>query len=269
MADAGTRREESTNSKRCIACGSDDLNTSFADYDVFCESCGLVVRDITDIDPAQTRRLKGTMEEEPDRDVQHWSDYSTVTNSTESRIVRAIEILEEAGDSLHLSAELREETADVYGKAAKEGATDGRATELLVACSIVIASREKDAPRPIVRVARAVGVDEYKLRRIVRAVQQEIKGRPITCPPEDYVDYLGLELTLDDSIQKSAREIIHVASNAGLTTGKSPAGIAGAALYGAAQGLVSQREVAEVAGVSKETIRSRLKELRAGGILNG
>ncbi|CQR49024.1 transcription initiation factor IIB [Haloferax massiliensis] len=269
MAETGTRKAESIKKRCCIQCGSRNLDTSFPDYDFICESCGLVVKDISEIDAVQQRRLRATTEADLEQNLQEWSDYSTVTNSTESRIVRAIEILEEVADSLRLSVELRQETAEVYGEAAKAGATDGRATELLVACSIVIASREKQVPRPIVRVARAVGVDEGKLRRIVRAVQPEVKGKQITCPPEDYIGYLSRELALDGSVQSSAEEIIHAANEDGLTTGKSPAGVAGAALYGAAEGSVSQREVAEVAGVSKETIRSRLKELRSGGMLDG
>lgn len=269
MVETGTPKEEPPNSTYCVGCGSSDLDRSVADYDFICESCGLVVQDITDVDSIQTRRLGATTEEELEQEILEWSDYSTVTNSTENRIVRAIEILEQAADALRLSVELRQETAEIYGEAAKTGATDGRATELLVACSIVIASREEHAPRPIARVARAVDVDEYKLRRIVRVVQPEVKGRQVTCPPEDYLGYLGQELALDASVQEAARGIVRTANEDGLTVGKSPVGVAGAALYGAAQGSISQREVAEVAGVSKETIRSRLKELRSGGILDG
>lgn len=48
--------------------------------------------------------------------------------------------------------------------------------------------------------------------------------------------------------------------------GVHPAGVAGAAIYLAADGGVTQRGIAEVAGVTKETIRVRVADFRSEGV---
>jgi len=71
-------------------------------------------------------------------------------------------------------------------------------------------------------------------------------------------------LKLNAETQSNAIEILEQAQKAELTSGRGPTGIAAAALYVAA--LLhgekrTQREVADVAGVTEVTIRNRYKEL--------
>lgn len=72
------------------------------------------------------------------------------------------------------------------------------------------------------------------------------------------------ELGLSEKAQFKAVKIIEEASNNGLTSGRNPAGVAAAAVY-IASALVderkTQRDVAEIAGVSEIIIRTRYKEL--------
>ncbi|MEM3448364.1 MAG: transcription initiation factor IIB, partial [Nitrososphaerota archaeon] len=59
-------------------------------------------------------------------------------------------------------------------------------------------------------------------------------------------------------------EILKLAENRDLTSGRGPTGVAAAAIYIASISLNerrTQREVAEVAGVTEVTIRNRYKEL--------
>ena len=71
-------------------------------------------------------------------------------------------------------------------------------------------------------------------------------------------------LKLSAETQSKAVEILQEARDAELTSGRGPTGIAAASLYVAA--LINnekrtQREVADVAGVTEVTIRNRYKEL--------
>jgi len=71
-------------------------------------------------------------------------------------------------------------------------------------------------------------------------------------------------LKLSAETQSNAIEILEKAQKAELTSGRGPTGIAAAALYVSA--LLhgekrTQREVADVAGVTEVTIRNRYKEL--------
>jgi transcription initiation factor TFIIB len=70
---------------------------------------------------------------------------------------------------------------------------------------------------------------------------------------------------LGPQIQKEAIRIIREAVKKGLISGRGPTGVAAAALYIAAAKhgeRRTQKEVAEVAGVTEVTIRNRYRELK-------
>ena len=82
--------------------------------------------------------------------------------------------------------------------------------------------------------------------------------------PADYIARFASSLKLSAETQSNSIEILGQAQKAELTSGRGPTGIAAAALYVSA--LLhgekrTQREVADVAGVTEVTIRNRYKEL--------
>ena len=82
--------------------------------------------------------------------------------------------------------------------------------------------------------------------------------------PSDYVARFASSLKLNAETQSKAVDILDAAQKAELTSGRGPTGIAAAALYVSA--LIhgekrTQREVADIAGVTEVTIRNRYKEL--------
>jgi transcription initiation factor TFIIB len=82
--------------------------------------------------------------------------------------------------------------------------------------------------------------------------------------PIDYVPRFCSGLTLKGEVQSRAVEILRQAGERELTSGRGPTGVAAAAIYissilGGERR--TQREVAEVAGVTEVTIRNRYKEL--------
>jgi transcription initiation factor TFIIB len=69
---------------------------------------------------------------------------------------------------------------------------------------------------------------------------------------------------LSPKTQNDSLKILRKADTSELTSGRGPAGIAAAALYVAAllnNEKKTQREVADVAGITEVTIRNRYKEL--------
>ena len=74
----------------------------------------------------------------------------------------------------------------------------------------------------------------------------------------------GSLLNLSEKVQVKAVGVLNDAANNDVTSGKGPIGVAAAALYIAAvlQGeKKTQREVAEIIGVTEVTIRNRYKEM--------
>lgn len=78
--------------------------------------------------------------------------------------------------------------------------------------------------------------------------------------PTQYVDRYCEELGLQTAVTQRAMEILEIAAEAGITGGKSPRGLAAAAIYNAAleHGAdIRQSDIAAAAGVSEVTIRNR------------
>ncbi|MDD3874523.1 MAG: transcription initiation factor IIB, partial [Methanosarcina sp.] len=82
--------------------------------------------------------------------------------------------------------------------------------------------------------------------------------------PIDYVPRFCSGLSLKGEVQSKSVEILRQASEKELTSGRGPTGVAAAAIYIASilcGERRTQREVADVAGVTEVTIRNRYKEL--------
>ena len=89
-----------------------------------------------------------------------------------------------------------------------------------------------------------------------------VKVKPSS--PKDYISRFASILHLSPKTQNHALAILKKADISELTSGRGPAGIAAAALYVAAllnEEKKTQREVADVAGITEVTIRNRYKEL--------
>jgi transcription initiation factor TFIIB len=82
--------------------------------------------------------------------------------------------------------------------------------------------------------------------------------------PVRYVPRFVSQLPVSEEVESRAVDILETSKQAGVHSGKSPVGLAAAAIYAAAQLAnedITQHDVAEVADVSAVTIRSRYTEL--------
>src|SRR5699024_10721099 len=156
---------------------------------------------------------------------------------------------------LSLSTGVRKRTATAIATAAKENLIAGRSLQSIVGALVYVTARETGSPRPLTAVAENIERETHDLERLVRLLQCELNLEHQGCHPEEYLPYLCRELGYTGDVEHQAREWINDAKQIGLTNGKDPTGCAGAALYLASDGEQSQRTVAAVVGVSKETIR--------------
>jgi transcription initiation factor TFIIB len=103
-----------------------------------------------------------------------------------------------------------------------------------------------------------------ELTRTYRYVVRELKLEVKPADPEQYVPRFASELDLSEEASRQARELLRASREQGVHSGKSPVGLAAAAVYAAAlltNETVTQSEVSEVANISEVTIRNRYKEL--------
>jgi transcription initiation factor TFIIB len=94
----------------------------------------------------------------------------------------------------------------------------------------------------------------------VRELGLEVKP----ADPESYVPRFASGLGLSDEAEHRARKLLRNAKEKGVHSGKSPVGLAAAAVYAAAlltNEKTTQAAVSEVADISEVTIRNRYHEL--------
>lgn len=245
-----------TEASSCPACGSGDIDDSIPALDPVCEHCGVVVS--VDVDIDLDREYLDTDSE----GARSWEEHHSITNSTELQVAEAFERLEDLGDRLHAPMEVREQAADLYTEAAVETFTDGRSADLVVAACLREAGRDAGAPVSTTRIARAADIDADALRRICSAFKRELEFTTTPCPPEAYLHGLVAAFELGDSVELDASRLL-AALPPSSTGGKAPGVIAGAALYLAADGAITQRDVAEFTGLTTETVRLRVNDCRA------
>jgi transcription initiation factor TFIIB len=148
--------------------------------------------------------------------------------------------------------------------AVQKGLVRGRSMESVVAGSLYAACRRHGVPRTLDELSEAASIDKKEIGRTYRFVTRELGIKILPSNPADYIARFVSALELSAETQSRSVEIIEQAQEMELTSGRGPTGIAAASLYVSA--LLNgekrtQREVADVAGVTEVTIRNRYKEL--------
>lgn len=187
-----------------------------------------------------------------------------ISTAIERNLKLALAELKRVSSYLKLPKMVEEEAARIYRFAVQRGLVRGRSMESVVAGSLYAACRSHEVPRTLDELSEASGIEKKEIGRTYRFVTRELGISIMPSNPTDYIARFASSLKLSPETQSKSVEILERAQKAELTSGRGPTGIAAAALYVSA--LIhgekrTQREVADVAGVTEVTIRNRYKEL--------
>jgi transcription initiation factor TFIIB len=119
-------------------------------------------------------------------------------------------------------------------------------------------------PRSITEVSNVSRIDEMEFKRTYRYIVRELGLEVAPADPAQYVPRFASDLDLPEEVERRARELLSNAQRAGVTSGKSPVGLAAAAIYAGSlltNHKVTQSDVSNVSDVSEVTIRNRYQEL--------
>jgi len=283
--------------KRCPECESVDLTYDNQRGEIVCNECGLIVEDkmvdtgqdsggqfdksekkgrggapmsmqkfdkglttnvgeISDIyrlESGQTRKFLR---------LKKWQE--RVSTSIERNLRLAMAELRRVASFLSLPSVVRDEASRVYNYVLQRGLVRGRSMESVIAACIYAACRSYNIPRTLDEISAASDVERKEIGRTYRFIVRKLKIKVKPSSPKDYISRFASILHLSPKAQNSALKILKKADISELTSGRGPAGIAAAALYVAAlmnDEKKTQREVADVAGITEVTIRNRYKEL--------
>ena len=194
-----------------------------------------------------------------------WHKRASISTSMQRNLSIALTELRRVASYLNIPESLVEAAALLYRKTVKKGLIRGRLIEAVVAAVLYTVCRTYHVPRTLNEMAEASGLTKKEIGRTYRFLVRELKlDIPLTNPVH-YIPRFASELNLSGEVQEKGRQILEEAIDKGLISGRGPTGVAAAAVYIA--GLLrgerrTQKEVANVAGVTEVTIRNRYRELK-------
>jgi transcription initiation factor TFIIB len=193
-----------------------------------------------------------------------WQRRIRISDATERNIASALSTLDRMASGLSLPRTVRETAAMIYRKAAKRNLVRGRRIEGVASASLYAACRQCHVPRTLDEISSVGHISRKDIGRTYRYVSRELELKLLPTIPRDYISRFCSELQLSMEVQAKTLNILVEATKKELTSGRGPTGIAAASLYIASMlcgERRTQREVADVAGVTEVTIRNRYKEI--------
>jgi transcription initiation factor TFIIB len=197
-----------------------------------------------------------------------WNERFRTRDSKERNLKQALGEIDRMASALGLPENVRETASVIYRRALSEDLLPGRSIEGVATAAVYAAARQAGVPRSLDEVEMVSRVDKMELTRTYRYVVRELGLEIKPADPESYVPRFASDLDLSDESERRARELLVNARETGILSGKSPVGLAAAAVYAAAlltNEKVTQSEVSDVANISEVTIRNRYKELLEAG----
>ena len=193
-----------------------------------------------------------------------WQRRTRVSNAGEQSLAQAFAELGRISSQMSLPRVTREQAGVLYRKAAKKNLIRGRSVEVIVVAVVYAACRLSGAPRTLDELSSVSQISRKEIGRAYRYIARELELTMKPTSPIDYVSRFCSELKLSQDVRKKAIELLKKAIENELTSGRGPVGMAAAAIYMSTvlnECRKTQREIAEVAGVTEVTIRNRYKEI--------
>jgi len=193
-----------------------------------------------------------------------WNERFRTRDSKERNLKQALGEIDRMASALGLPKSVRETASVIYRRALDEDLLPGRSIEGVATASLYAAARQAGTPRSLDEITTVSRVEKDEIARTYRYVVRQLNLEIQPADPESYVPRFASELNLSDEGERRARELLSTAKATGLHSGKSPVGLAAAAVYAASlltNEKVTQNEVSEVANISEVTIRNRYHEL--------
>jgi transcription initiation factor TFIIB len=193
-----------------------------------------------------------------------WNERFRTRDSKERNLKQALGEIDRMSSALGLPENVRETASVIYRRALADDLLPGRSIEGVATAAVYAAARQAGVPRSLDEVEMVSRVDKMELTRTYRYVIRELGLEIKPADPESYVPRFASDLGLSDEAERRARQLIVTAREEGILSGKSPVGLAAAAVYAAAlltNEKVTQSQVSDVANISEVTIRNRYKEL--------
>ena len=172
--------------------------------------------------------------------------------------------LKRIASNLNLPDHIKKSAIRLYKEAFKRKLLRGRSINGMVAACLYFACREKKIPRTLQEILDETSISAKNVRRCYRTIIRELNLKAPSTDPISLIPRYIAELNLDAEIEKTTINILQKFITNFSTSGKDPKGLCAGALYLVCKirnKRISQKEIANLVGVTEVTLRSRYKEL--------
>ncbi len=193
-----------------------------------------------------------------------WNERFRTRDAKDRNLKQALGEIDRMSSALGLPENVRETASVIYRRALEEDLLPGRSIEGVSTACVYAAARQAGTPRSLDEITPVSRVDRSEITRTYRYVIRELNLKVQPADPKKYVPRFASELDVKDEAEQLARELLEAAKEKGRHSGKSPVGLAAAAIYAAGRltnQKVTQKEVSSVSNMSEVTIRNRYHEL--------
>jgi transcription initiation factor TFIIB len=294
---------ENTKNMVCPECGCQNLISDLEAGELICGTCGIVVSsDLLNFGPewraftieqrqnrtragaplsltihdhglstligwrnrdAQGKRMKNKDKYKFYR-LRKWNRRSKVLESNQRNLAKALSEMSRNSYQLALPRNVLETASRIYRRALEEGYTRGRTIKGVAATSLYMACRQCNVIRTLEDIADSSDISKKEIARTYRYLFQRMKTDIPLFSHGNYISKFSSKLNLSGLTERLATNLLNMASEIHLTSGRGPSGITAACVYIACQIIGEPRtqgDVADTAQVTEVTIRNRYKEL--------
>ena len=166
---------------------------------------------------------------------------------------------------LELPDALQERACVLFESAQEENLLQGRSIEGFAAAAVYAVCRTASVSRTLGEIVGVAAADEAELKVAYDALNRDLGLPTGPIDPAEYLARFASKLDVPSALERRARELAADASEAGVTTGRNPSGVAAACLYTVARESsydLTQEAAADVADVSTVTVRNTYQDLR-------
>jgi len=285
-----TKLEININSNLCPECGGKIILIQEKGENV-CSRCGLVINErILDISHSGKRAFTKQEKEKrertgspisillPDMGLSTIIDKSNIKNPDLKRAAKwnsrmtwdkrnmliATTELKRIASNLNLPSHVKKAAIRLYIEAFKKKLLRGRSINGMVAACLYFSFRKRKIPRTLQEILEETSVSAKNVRRCYRTIIRELNLKAPSTDPISLVPRFIAELRLDVNAEKKTIKILKAYISNYSISGKDPKGLCAGALYLVCKvqnRKISQKEIANLVGVTEVTLRSRYKEI--------
>ncbi len=195
-----------------------------------------------------------------------WDGRSQVHATADRNRRQAFSQLNLLVDKLNVNSLVVEKAAYIYRRALDRGMIRGRSISGMIAAALYAACRDTETPRTLKDLSLISNIKKKELARCYRLLFNELDLRVPVADPIKCIARIASKAGIHEKTKRKALEILRHTIETNDSAGKDPMGLAASALYIACimeNENITQKDIAEAAGVTEVTIRNRYKGLKA------